>query len=155
MNPAEEKLEVKPFNDELDENEEYEDLTMRLPITEHIDRLEDLLRNLLGQLESSKKEIQVVRGDLQGLNYLNNQINNEMANDIATETIRISKVFLELAGINNKEHSEMTTTVTDLKEKKTGLQEKAILLESRIEETEGNVGYKEYIENLATTYPLE
>lgn len=149
--PQEEEIQVSPFEEPLD----LGDMTMRLPITEHVNKLEDLLRGLLDQLETSKKEIQVVRGELQSLNYLNNQANNELSNDIAKETIRISKEFLELAGLNNNEHKEMNSTLICINEKKTGLQEEAILLESRIEETEGSVGYKEYIENLVSTYPIE
>jgi|NOAtaT_7_FD_contig_21_4397970_length_332_multi_3_in_0_out_0_1 hypothetical protein len=55
-----------------------------------------MLNDLLNNLETSKKDIQVLRGDLLSIGYTNNDQNTEISRFIMDDLTRLGKDFMKL-----------------------------------------------------------
>jgi len=125
-----------------DDQEDMFDNTMRLPVKNHLGKLEDQLGELKQDLEDTTKTLQMARSDMIGLEHSNKDVGSELSKYVMEELIRIEKDFKKLGGIEKSESTFLRQQMHQLNQDKIKLQQNCLILESRVQETESDVGFK-------------
>jgi chromosome segregation ATPase len=82
--------------------------SMNLPVASHIDRLSEMVSSMRGDAESMEKELQILRGSITQLSYINKESDREL-NSFLIDSI---------ASLRNNWSSEWDRTQAELAEQK-------------------------------------
>ncbi|KRX10505.1 hypothetical protein PPERSA_01517 [Pseudocohnilembus persalinus] len=118
------------------------DYSMKLPVKNHIKKLDNTLEELLKDLEQSKRDLQNVRNDIVSIGHLSNESGSEVSRYVMDETLRIAKEFRKLTLIESDETTYLKNQVQNLVQDRIRLQQNTLVLENRVNETEKDVGFK-------------
>ncbi|EAR84999.1 hypothetical protein TTHERM_00529510 (macronuclear) [Tetrahymena thermophila SB210] len=124
------------------QNQAELELSAKLPIKNHLERLDMTLENLLKDLEDSKKDLQSLRNDVVSLGHLNNDQCSELSRFVMDETLRLAKDFRKLTNIEQDECTYLKQQVNQLTQDRIRLQQNTLVLENRVNETEKDVGFR-------------
>jgi hypothetical protein len=104
------------------------------------------LDNLRNELEESKKEAQLIRADMMAMEHTLKESNNDVARQMMDECLRAEKDFRKIINVEKAENEFIKQQLRQLNQDKMKLQQNCLVLENRVEGSEGDVGFKGLVE---------
>lgn len=135
------------FNNEVEEYNRTLQDSMQLSLKDHLDKLEDAVRNILGELEVSKKEIVIVRSDFDEFNSTYNNNNKNFNGMIEKRMNLLNKDFDRLIKESKSDLMFLRTQLEKTLEESDMLEELTDELEKQIFKNEDFIGFGHFIDD--------
>ncbi|KRX02883.1 hypothetical protein PPERSA_04086 [Pseudocohnilembus persalinus] len=116
--------------------------TTNLPVNDHVVKLEVMLAELVNDLEDSKKQMQMIRGDFLNFEYINSQNNQSCTQLIQDEALRMNKLFKQEQQQQEKIYKQLKVEIKNVNDNRKQISNQSTLISHRVLEVENNVGFK-------------
>ncbi|CAD8042818.1 unnamed protein product [Paramecium primaurelia] len=120
---------------------DQEEFAMRMPVKNHLQRLDQLLQQLMDELELVKKEKEQLRNNLIELSQITTDSFDDSNKYLNEEYRRLMQEFHEQNALQLEQHQFLKQQVDQINQDRIKLQQNTIVLEDRIQDSEKELGF--------------
>ncbi|CAD8136016.1 unnamed protein product [Paramecium pentaurelia] len=120
---------------------DQEEFAMRMPVKNHLQRLDQLLQQLMDELELVKKEKEQLRNNLIELSQITSDSFDDSNKYLNEEYRRLMQEFHEQNALQLEQHQFLKQQVDQINQDRIKLQQNTIVLEDRIQDSEKELGF--------------
>ncbi|KAM3136497.1 hypothetical protein pb186bvf_011455 [Paramecium bursaria] len=130
------------YNSEFQEQyDEQEDFTLKMPVKNHLMRLDLLLQQLNDDLDYAKKQKEEVRNDILEISQRKTDDYEDFNKYFADEYQRLMQEFHEQSELQNEQHTFLRQQVEQINQDRIKLQQNVIVLDNRVQDAEKELGF--------------
>ncbi|CAD8170623.1 unnamed protein product [Paramecium octaurelia] len=121
--------------------DDQEEFAMRMPVKSHLQRLDQLLQQLMDELDMVKKEKEQLRNNLVELSQKTSDSFDDANKYLNDEYRRLMQEFHEQNGLQLEQHQFLKQQVDSINQDRIKLQQNTIVLENRVQDAEKELGF--------------
>ncbi|CAD8206759.1 unnamed protein product [Paramecium octaurelia] len=131
------------YNSDFQEQGQYdqEEFAMRMPVKSHLQRLDQMLQQLMDELDLAKKEKEQLRNNLIELSQITTDSFDDSNKYLNEEYRRLMQEFHEQNALQLEQHQFLKQQVDQINQDRIKLQQNTIVLENRIQDSEKELGF--------------
>ncbi|CAD8124755.1 unnamed protein product [Paramecium sonneborni] len=130
-------------NDFQDQQQQYdqEEFAMKMPVKSHLQRLDQLLQQLMDEQDFAKKEKEQLRNNLIELSQITTDSFDDSNKYLNEEYRRLMQEFHEQNALQLEQHQFLKQQVDQINQDRIKLQQNTIVLENRVQDSEKELGF--------------
>ncbi|CAK66480.1 unnamed protein product (macronuclear) [Paramecium tetraurelia] len=131
------------YNNEFQDQGQFdqEEFAMRMPVKSHLQRLDQLLQQLMDELDLAKKEKEQLRNNLIELSQITTDSFDDSNKYLNEEYQRLMQEFHEQNALQLEQHQFLKQQVDQINLDRIKLQQNTIVLENRVQDSEKELGF--------------
>ncbi|CAD8127168.1 unnamed protein product [Paramecium sonneborni] len=131
------------YNSDFQDQQQYdqEEFAMKMPVKNHLQRLDQLLQQLMDEQDMAKKEKEQLRNNLIELSQITTDSFDDSNKYLNEEYKRLMQEFHEQNALQLEQHQFLKQQVDQINLDRIKLQQNTIVLENRIQDSEKELGF--------------
>ncbi|CAD8210787.1 unnamed protein product [Paramecium octaurelia] len=131
------------YNNDFQDQGQYdqEEFAMRMPVKSHLQRLDQLLQQLMDELDLAKKEKEQLRNNLIELSQITTDSFDDSNKYLNEDYQRLMQEFHEQNALQLEQHQFLKQQVDQINLDRIKLQQNTIVLENRVQDSEKELGF--------------
>ncbi|CAD8207893.1 unnamed protein product [Paramecium octaurelia] len=121
--------------------DEQEEFTLKMPVKNHLSRLDLLLQQQMDDLDMTKKDKEQLRNNLIELSQKTTDSFDEANSYLNDEYRRLMQEFHEQNALQLEQHQFLKQQVDQINQDRIKLQQNTIVLENRVQDAEKELGF--------------
>ncbi|CAK79274.1 unnamed protein product (macronuclear) [Paramecium tetraurelia] len=121
--------------------DDQDEFAMRMPVKSHLQRLDQLLQQLMEELDMVKKEKEQLRNNLIELSQKTSDSFDDANKYLNEEYRRLMQEFHEQNALQLEQHQFLKQQVDSINQDRIKLQQNTIVLENRVQDAEKELGF--------------